>query len=288
MEDNRITDNRIQLNTTQEISTPSIARIEPLQSTRKPWIAVTIFILLIVITVFLGFQNYQLRQQLARPIPTPSQSVLDNSITSPAPNVEDSQLTSKYQNDKFGFEIKYPKEWSLTAKEHDIQADYREYIRKCDSGEIDGCGGSRWPDYQLEFYNKGKNYFNVSIHVIPLAEYLGGKENGGFTYSVQRVNYNTNISESPTYYISESMEQMLQDSLVFITPSKPLSCLWIPDFVGVDVSRPRIDKSIYNMAKAYYYDNKKNTCQTKDLYYGDGPNIPFSSIDECQKSCIER
>jgi hypothetical protein len=285
MEDNQQAENQ---SSTQATQTPEIAPIE-LQSTKRcSWLTIVVIILLVGITSYFGYQNYQLKQQLVKATLMPSQPAIDNDIIkTDDPSIE-SQLTTQYKNDKFGFEIKYPQEWSLTVKEHDIQADYREYIRKCDSSEIDGCGGSRWSDYQLEFYNNGKHYFNVSIHVIPLAQYLGGRENDGFTYSVHKINYNTNISQTPTYYITDSMVKQLQDSMSFIKPVRPLGCLWIPDFVGVDISRPGVDKSIYNTTKAYYYDSKKSSCQTKDIYYGDGPNIPFSSIGECQKSCIEQ
>lgn len=252
--------------------TSSTSQSVPKRTT--PRILIILIIILTGVIGYFGFHYYQLSQELAKAQPTPSDTV--------------TPLLGHYQNDKFGFEINYPQEWSLTAKEYDIQTDYRKYLRKCESGEIDGCGGSRWPDYQLEFYNNDKHYFNVNIHVIPLAQYLGGKENSGFTYSVQKINYNTNIAQTPTYYITDSMVELLQESLSFINPARPLGCLWIPDFVGIDISRPGINKSIYSTAKAYYYDNKKNSCQSEDIYYGDGPNIPFSSIDECQKSCVGR
>lgn len=98
---------------TQVVPTPALDLAKPLQSKQYLWLIFLIILLLIGVASYFGYKNYKIKQQFARPTPTTSQSVLDNNMNnmvSPAPNLEDGQLTSKYQNDKFGFEIKYPKE----------------------------------------------------------------------------------------------------------------------------------------------------------------------------------
>lgn len=198
----------------------------------------------------------------------------------------DTTPLATYRNDKFGFTLEYPREWNLVAREHDIQADAREYQQKCASGEINGCGGMRWPDYQVRFYQDGVHAFDVNIHVIPLADLMNGKENAGFTFVVQRVNTNPDFTTGATFAISESTNQHLQDTLAFIPTTKPLGCLWLPDFVAVDVTRPGMDRSIYEKATAYYYDQVQKNCTMKDIYHGDGPNIPFASLADCQQQCM--
>ena len=263
---------------------------QPVPNGKTSWIYVILITILIGVAGYFGFHNYQLRQQLTKVQPTSSAIVEDNSLSQkPTSSDTTTPLLGHYQNDKFGFKINHPQDWNITAKEYDIQADQREYQRKCSSGELDGCGGSRWPDYRVELYNQNsQHYLNVDIHVIPVAENLGGKEYQGFTYILYRTNYNKNPEEAPKYYVSESIDKQIENTLTFYSPPQPLGCLWLPDFVSVDVNRVGIDKSTYNHGSGYYFNKTKKSCQNTELYYGDHPNIPFNSLDDCQKSCVGR
>ena len=223
---------------------------------------------------------------------TPSeQEILDffNQILSTFKFVEadvGSFQSGSYQNSKFGFKLNFPNDLNLTAKKYDIQAYQKEYIRKCDSGELEGCGGARWPDYQIRFYNeKNQYYFSVDIHVVPVARNLGGKEYQGFTFSVLRIHY-TKPEEAPKYYITESTVKEIQDSLSFFTSTQPLSCLWLPDFIAIDTNRQSINQSSYEYAAGYYLNQNTNKCQFTEFYYGSGSNMPFESLEKCQQICL--
>lgn len=274
----------------QTVNTPLTTQVPtPLTlKKKKPWLLITLVVLLLGTTGTFAYKYYQLKQQVDdQSTLLPSSQLV---VSSPSPESTSSDSGSfqqgSYQNNKFGFKLNYPQELNLTAQEYDIQADQREYIRRCDSGELEGCGGARWPDYEVRFYNQNdQHYFNVRIHVIPVAQFFGGKEYQNFTYRVQRVAY-TRPEDKPQYYISESTKEQIEDSLSFFTPTQPLSCLWLPDFIAIDTSKPGINLSSYDYATGYYFNQDTSKCQLAELYYGSGPNIPFQSMEECQQACV--
>jgi hypothetical protein len=59
-----------------------------------------------------------------------------------------------YRNEELGFEIKYPDELSIIKPldySQQIKEYFSEYTRKCESGEIEGCGGGPLPRYMFKF-----------------------------------------------------------------------------------------------------------------------------------------
>jgi len=237
----------------------------------------------ILFLVLVGGISYYLGVQKGRSL---AQSQIETAQTNV--NQQDSDLVTSYnvyKNDKYGFEIKLPSSLKVNAIDYDIQSDQREYIRKCDSGEIDGCGGSRWPDYQVKFQDGlQQTLFTVDIHVIPVVQYLGGKENNGFTYYVS-AGQNTQGEFMPG--VTETVIDSIENSLSFISAENPVQCLWTPEFVAVDINRPVIDKNIYSQASGYYFDQKTQHCAPISLYHGDGPNIPFQEMQSCTSTCVE-
>lgn len=238
----------------------------------------------IMLLTFVGGGAYYFKFQKGKSLAQNQNQTTQNNTNQYGVNSQNTDVT-EYQNEKYGFKIEYPSELRVSAVDYDIQAAQREYLRKCYSGEIAGCGGSRWPDYQVRFQDgSGQTLFSVSIHVIPVAQNLGGKENNGFTYFVSggRNNRGEFIQG-----VDESVVKSIQESLSFIPTKIPVQCLWTPEFIAVDVNEPGIEKNIYSQASGYYFDQETQSCKSIFLYHGNGPNIPFQDMRSCTSSCIQ-
>lgn len=187
-----------------------------------------------------------------------------------------------YENGKYGFRLKYPADLGVVSiEEYDVQARHREYIRKCESGEYQGCGGLRQPEYQIWFLDSERwPLFMVDIHVVPAAKSLGGKENAeGFTYMVKP----SDIDGPEMPKITSGLINDIQNSLDFIHTEMSLGCLWTGEFIGVETS----DQSIYKQSSGFYYNQKDKKCAPVSIWYpkNDDPKIPFVDLGVCTTIC---
>ena len=199
-----------------------------------------------------------------------------------------------YTNTKLGFYIRYPKTLKLKSVEANPKAEYREYNRKCESGEIDGCGGSRYPDFRTDFVDSnGITIFSVTVYQLPVKDYgLGDIEKDNFTYGVNIAN----LEETGNYSSSDkSLIEKIPSTLAFIGPDKPLSCLWSTELgPGFDPIKDNVyieeNKNSLSLLSGYLYDESVKSCNKTSFYtwtdQKDTDAPPFKTQDECQSTCV--
>jgi len=276
------------------------------KTTRWPTIlTVVIGVLILGTASYFVYQKYQPEDEPKQPEQSVPQASTPTTTEPTVPAESPVTTLETYTSEKFGFSLQYPRELEITAAEYDLQADQREYNIMCSAEEAE-CGGGRWPDYQIRFYNTDNlPVFTVDIHVIPMAEYFGGKEHNGFTFSVRKIYqiYDfTNHKPGDPYLtkditknvadarITEKLITQIESSLTFTKPTKPLSCLWTPEFVGVDVTKPGINPALYEEASGYLYNSEIKSCEEFSIYVSERArsNIPFQSLAECLSACTRQ
>lgn len=245
--------------------------------------------LLLIIIVLLFYQNMLLKQQIR--LTTPSPAIV--SLSSPVPSsivVDPTTNWKTYTNTKYGFAFKYPSNLNMHAVDYNIQGAYKRYVKDCDSGKLGGCGGSRWPDYEIMFVNnQDKLLFSILIDEITLdRENTTKNTNTGFSYSVVRnaYQYPTEMPQSNalTGILEDQEIQKIASTLKIVNTDKPLTCLWTPD---TQDTRPT-NNSDYEKSRGYYFNPIKNTCDIFDItiFKGADINKPFDSINACTSTCL--
>jgi hypothetical protein len=95
---------------------------QPMTSGQKPknnWLLVVIFFVLGLIVGALAYAGYSwlASKEIAQPLPTPTASVIVSSTSAtPMPSFDISDWQT-YRDDKYGYEIKFPKDWILQKEE---------------------------------------------------------------------------------------------------------------------------------------------------------------------------
>lgn len=91
---------------------PPIAKYQiprPAPTSKTPWILISLIIVLLGVTSYFGYQNYQLKQQITtqQPSPTPVKAI----VNSPMPTSTPDQTADweVYTNSANGYTIKYPR-----------------------------------------------------------------------------------------------------------------------------------------------------------------------------------
>jgi len=255
--------------------------------------------------VFLFFSLYLLRQNLTLQDKLNKSSrkpFLTSTIIPTKAKIKDTTVNWKlYKNDKFGFTIKYPSSLELYPEDYDIKKAIQEYIYKCESGIINGCGGHRWPDFVIRFYKKsGKIAFDINIHQIPLEEEDLTTYNG----RVFRLKDNFTIfADTPnSYYENVILEPLDKETIKLInlsmqfykSPQKNLTCLWSLEAApGSDPVKDKddIEKNKKNLilTEGYYYNWKSNLCESTSFYiwkdYVGKYSPPFKQLTDCVSAC---
>lgn len=252
-----------------------------------------IVIVLILISVFISNwsnENKITKKQLNIINPT----IINNTLV-PSKNFANKTNWKNYSNDKFGFSLKYPENLELTAKEINIKLNYSEYANKCKTGKIQGCGGSRWPDFKISFLRpNGKAAFDVKIYQMPVSNYFGGVEHDQFTFLVQTFRfYDEKIELDP---VSPEVLAEIETTLEFQAPKKPLICLWRhtdlgPGFDPVkDKQFIEENKKDLSQVEGYFFNNSTDNCEveifstwTNQL---DSDKPPFITKQDCQIICL--
>lgn len=89
---------------------------QPTPSNNNPWALISLIIILIGIASYFGYQNYQLKQQLAgqKPASSPDASVITSSpISTSNPTVDETVNWHEYKSNDFSF--KYPSDWKIVT-----------------------------------------------------------------------------------------------------------------------------------------------------------------------------
>jgi len=262
----------------------------------------TFFILALAATGIFGYNYYRSSQQPAiTAVPTPTQ------VTQTPANTE----LETYSNTKLGYTIKYPKSLNIKVIEADPKAENREYIRKCESGEIEGCGGARSPDFRTDFKQGNVPLFSVSVYQQQVLDSgLGDILRDTFTYAVSRSTTTENLSPeelsgaitNATNVESLSIEEInfltkenLLSQLEFIEPDAPLLCLWDVELgPGFD---PEEDKEYIEEHKedlylhsGYYVSPLSESCESTSFYSWDTQlekdKPPFTTENDCLNTCF--
>lgn len=243
-----------------------------------------LLILAIGALAFLGIKHLISTNQF--PINLPGAS------TTPSPTQISTTDWRTYSNTKYGFSIKYPQTLDLRPTEFDQKKARRDYVNKCESGEIEGCGGGRWPDFLINFILPNNNtLFSVGIYQLPVkSSGLADVENDNFSYSVR-----LNPDEVDKLKSDEKeMTKQISSTLSFVAPDMPLSCLWLPDFgPGFDPIKDKdyIEQNIQNLVKlhGFYYLATSNVCKEITFYTWEGQEKtdapPFTTSTECVLKC---
>jgi hypothetical protein len=107
----------------------------------------------LVVLVTAGFgSGYWYRGKLVKPESKPTVESRGDCIK--PLSAPDTSNWKTYRNEELGFEIKYPDELSIIKPldySRQIKEYFSEYTRKCESGEIEGCGGGPLPIYMFKF-----------------------------------------------------------------------------------------------------------------------------------------
>lgn len=98
--------------------------LQPNSQSKTPWLLTTLVVVLLGVTSYFGYQNYQLKQQLTNQTSAPSpSSQATNGIQSP--KVSPTNIASvpkdwkKYVNDNYGFSLNYPARMSEIKPTHE-------------------------------------------------------------------------------------------------------------------------------------------------------------------------
>lgn len=193
-----------------------------------------------------------------------------------------------YKNDKYGFMLKYPSNLKLIPLEVDIKKNHNDYLKKCKTGVLNSCIGSRWPDFKISFFREnGKVAFDVRIYQVA-EEAFGGVVKDNFQFWVN----NFHIAEEDGILEPVDIELLKQiaGTLDFFEPQKPLICYWSDEYVGFnkevdkDYIKENEDKLIE--ASGVFFNQQANSCWKTSYYVWknriekDSP--PFKNLEECQ------
>lgn len=283
-----------------------------MKNNSRGFVDIIVFFLVLLpvfIFVYLAYQKYELKQLSF----VEEEKTKSNIVKDEEPIIDISNFKT-YISKKLGFSIKYP--YELRPIEDDMVAKRRKYINDCDSGIIDGCGGSRWPEYNIDFVNSNnETIYDISIHIEPVSESLVGEAVNGVSFGgISPASKYNGESIPPTMgygvdkegfsyifigNISDIYSRQFLNTIVktfqFVEPEKPLKCLWFDEFVGVDLTRPNIDPQWYQKATGFYYSSSTNSCQNTEVYVWvdkgstalKSANIPFQSNAECITTCVK-
>ena len=193
-----------------------------------------------------------------------------------------------YQDEKLGYSIQYPKRLHLSAVDAKPKLASKAYEEACKTGKINGCGGSRYPDFQTDFKTpEGNVIFSVYVYQFPSKQYgLGDIVRDNFTYGVRLEDLSGIVSLVDRYHI-----QHVLSTMDFIVPEKPLNCLWSPE-LSPGLTRDQVIKldNQTDYISGYYFDSNTNACKKTLFYDQTNPdNVtspPFKDIKECELSCI--
>jgi hypothetical protein len=215
--------------------------------------------------------------------------------------VESTDLSTSletYTNTKLGFTIQYPNSLNIIPVDADPKAENREYIRKCESGEIDGCGGSRSPDFRVDFQQGGEDtLFSVVVYQLPMVKYgLADLLKNTFSYGVRVADLNNISNLSSKDKLALSKENLLS-TLTFIEPEKSLLCLWDTEIsLGFDPvdDKEYIDDNIEGLVliSGYYVNPKSGVCEKAEYYswlgQQDTHKPPFETQEDCRLTCSDK
>lgn len=222
-----------------ENPTPPIVSIEkPIQKNGSGFLIFLLSTLLIIAVLIAGFFAYQ-TQSLVREL---TDIRTQPSIT-PKPTTPSESKLETYTDEKYGFTIKYPEKLVKSHNEVDISKNNKEYNAKCADGTYTGCGGSKWPDYKITFYNdKDIALFDVNIWKGDLTEPFGGKLYNNMTYKVDTFRlYGENGEIEP---IDSELLKQISETLSF---NQPVACTaeakLCPDGSSVGRSGPKCEFS---------------------------------------------
>lgn len=260
--------------------------------TNKFTILETIFIFALLSTTGL-YIFLNLKSDKNKSLPSPEVITQDTTST-PAQKT----YLETYTDTKLGYTIKYPSSLGISIIEGTPKQDYLQYVEDCETGKIDGCGGSRYPDFRKYFMINDTYIFSISVYQLPVVDFgLADLVRDNFSYEIFGFNgqYDKILSSYPD--LAWVTEDNLLSQFEFIEPDLPLSCLWDTTLAGFEPDDDReyirkyIEENKENLSlySGYFVNPSTNKCEFTEIYaWGSEENNdipPFSTLEECLNTC---